>query len=126
MRLSTLLLIAGLLGILFGLAFLLAPAATLAPYGASTDAAGILMTRFFGAALLQLGLVLYLVRNVAEPAAQRAIVTGSFLGSAAGLLVALMGQLSGLINSLGWTTVLIYGLLMIGYASFMFARPRTA
>lgn len=126
MRLSTLLLIAGLVALVFGLGFFLVPGAVLAPYGATTDAVGLLMSRFFGAALIQLGLVLYLVRNVAESAAQRAIILGSFLGSAAGLVVALLGQRGGLVNALGWSTVAIYGLLLLGFGSLLFGRGRSA
>ncbi|HXY30763.1 MAG TPA: hypothetical protein VEI06_08630 [Gemmatimonadaceae bacterium] len=125
MRLNTLLLIAGLLGIAFGVAFLTAPAQTLALYGVTTDATGIIMTRFCGAAFLQLGLILYLVKDVNEPATQRGILIGATIGSAAGLLVALVAQLQGLVNGMGWTTVAIYALLLAGYGSHV-ARPRPA
>jgi hypothetical protein len=58
MRLSTLLLIAGLLALVFGLGFLLAPRPMLTLYGVPTDPSVGLMARFFGAALVQVGLVL--------------------------------------------------------------------
>lgn len=125
MRLSTLLLIAGLIALVFGLGFLLAPAPLLALYGIPANPAVILMARFFGAALVQLGLVFYLIRNVTDPVTSRGIVLGSFLGSLAGLVVALTGQFWGIVNSLGWSTVVIYGLLLVGYGSFVFGRPRS-
>lgn len=109
MRLGTLLLIGGVIALVFGLGFLMVPAPMLALYGVPPDPAVVLMGRFFGAALVQLGLVL-----------------GSFLGSVAGLVVALSGQFWGVVNSLGWSTVAIYGLLLIGYGSFVFGRPRTS
>jgi hypothetical protein len=124
MRLNVLLLIAGLVALLFGLGFLLVPGPLLAGYGVTADPAAILMARFFGAALVQLGLVLYLTRDVADPAGQRGIVLGSFLGSAAGLMVALMGQISGLVGALGWSTVVIYFLFLLGFGSFLIAKPR--
>jgi hypothetical protein len=61
---------------------------------------------------------------VADPTGQRGIVLGSVLGSAAGLIVALMGQISGLVGALGWSTVLIYFLLLLGFGSFLIAKPR--
>jgi hypothetical protein len=125
MRLSTLLLIGGLLGLVFGLGFLLAPRSLLPLYGVGTDPAVVLMARFFGAALVQLGLVTYLIRNVSDPATRRGVVLGSFLGSLAGLVVALTAQFWGLVNSFGWSTVAIYGLLLLGYGSFVFGRPPT-
>jgi hypothetical protein len=123
MRLSTLLLIGGLLGLAFGLGFLLVPRPMLTLYGVPTDPSIVLMARFFGAALVQLGLVLYLIREVGDPRTQRGVVIGSFIGSVAGLVVALTGQFWGLVNQFGWSTVAIYGLLTLGYGSIMFGRP---
>lgn len=125
MRLSTLLLIAGLIALVFGLGFLLAPVPLLALYGVTADPALILIARFFGAALVQVGLVLYLIRNVTDPVTSRGVVLGSFLGSLAGLVVALTGQFWGVVNGLGWSSVVIYGLLLVGYGSFVFGKPRS-
>ena len=123
MRLSTLLLIGGLLALVFGLGFLLVPRPMLTLYGVPTDPSVVLMARFFGAALTQLGLVLYLIRDVGDPRTQRGVVIGSFIGSVAGLVVALTGQFWGLVNQFGWSTVAIYALLTLGYGSIMFGRP---
>lgn len=123
MRLGTLLLISGLLALVFGLGFLLVPRPMLGLYAVPTDPPVVLMARFFGAALVQLGFVFYLIRDVGDPRTQRGVVIGSFLGSVAGLVVALTGQFWGLVNQFGWTTVAIYGLLTLGYGSIMFGRP---
>lgn len=125
MRLRTLLLIAGLLALVFGLGFLIAPQAVLRLYGIAPDAAIVLMSRFFAAALLQIGLVLYLIRDVGDLKTQRGVVIGSFIGSLTGLVVALTAQFWGLVNALGWSTVAIYAFLLIGYGSFIFGTPRT-
>jgi hypothetical protein len=126
MRLSSLLLIAGLLALVFGLGFLLIPAALLPVYGIEAEAATVLMSRFFGAALVHLGVLLYLVREVEEPAAQRGLALAGVVGSVAGLAVALAGQLGGLVNAMGWSTVIIYGGLLLGYAGCLRSRPLAA
>jgi hypothetical protein len=123
MRLRSLLLLAGVIALGFGLAFLFAPRPMLALYGVALDPGIVLMSRFFGAALVQLGLVLYLIRDVGDLRTQRGVVIGSFLGSLAGLVVALTGQFWDVVNQFGWSTVAIYGLLTVGYGSFMFGRP---
>jgi hypothetical protein len=51
------------------------------------------------------------------------VVLGSFLGSLAGFVVSLTAQFWGLTNSFGWSTVAIYGVLLLGYGSFVFGRP---
>jgi membrane-bound ClpP family serine protease len=125
MRLSTLLLIAGVIALLFGISFLLVPARVLPLYGVTPDPAVVLMSRFFGVALVQVGLILYLIRDVADQRAQRSVVLGSFIGSVAGLVVALSGQFWGLVNGLGWSSVAIYVFLLVGYGSFIFGRRAT-
>ena len=92
-------------------------------YGVAAEPSVVLLARFFGAALVQVGLVFYLIRDVGDPKTQRGVIIGSFLGSVAGLVVALTGQFWGLVNQFGWSTVAIYGLLTLGYGSFMFGRP---
>ncbi len=123
MRLPTLLLIAGVLALVFGLCFLLAPGAVLPMYGIDPVPGTLLMSRFFGAALVNLGLAVYLLRNVGDAATQRGLVLAGMVGSGAGLAVGLMGQLTGLVNALGWSTVVIYGCLLLGYASCLRAQP---
>jgi asparagine N-glycosylation enzyme membrane subunit Stt3 len=95
MRLRSLLLLAGVIALGFGLAFLFAPRPMLALYGVGADPRIVLVSRFFGAALVQLGMVLYLIRDVSDVRTQRGVVIGSFLGSLAGLVVALTGQFWG-------------------------------
>jgi hypothetical protein len=82
-----------------------------------------LMSRFFGVALVNLGLAVYLLREVREASAQRGLVLAGVAGSVAGLAVAVMGQLGGLVNVMGWSTVAIYGLLLLGYASCLRTQP---
>jgi hypothetical protein len=125
MRLGTLLRLAGLLALAFGLGFLFAPARVLSLYGVAADPQLVLIARFFGSALIQLGLVLYLIRDVSDPVTRRGVVLGSFLGSLAGFVVSLTAQFWGLVNSFGWSSVAIYGLLLLGYGYFVFGSPRT-
>jgi hypothetical protein len=124
MRLGTLLRLAGLLALAFGIGFLFAPARVLSMYGLAAEPTVVLMARFFGSALVQLGLVFYLIRDVSDPTTRRGVVIGSFLGTLAGFVVSLTAQFWGLVNSFGWSTVAIYGLLLLGYGSFVFGRPQ--
>lgn len=123
MRLRTLLLVAGLLALIFGAGFLFIPQTLLPLYGLQSDPDTMIMSRFFGVALVNLGAALYLIRDVQEAPAQRALVVAGVIGSVAGLAVALAGQLGGVVNSMGWSTVVIYGALLLGYSSFLRSRP---
>jgi hypothetical protein len=125
MRLSRFLLINSVVGLVFGLGFVLGPAPLLSQYGVQTDAAGIVMSRFFGAALIQLGVLLYIGHTTGDRVALRAMVVAGLVGSLAGLAVALMAQLTHVVNSLGWSTVVLYALFTAGYATFA-TKPPTA
>jgi hypothetical protein len=119
MRFGTLLTIAGTLAVLFALAFLLAPALTLAQYGAAPEPGAVLMARFFGVALLHVGILLLWARQVVDPLARHAIAFAGVVGSMTGFLVALAAVLGHLVNALGWSTVVIYLALLLGYASVL-------
>jgi hypothetical protein len=122
MKLETFLTIAAVIAIAFGLGFAAVPAQMLTQYGIVASPGTAIMARFFGAALLNLGLVLFLARHVIEPATRTGIVRGSLVGAMVGLLVAVHGQRNGAVNAFGWSTVAVYALLLLGYAYFAFGR----
>ena len=127
MKLSSFLTIVAVVGLLFGIAFVAAPAETLAQYGITADRYVAFMSRFFGLTLLTVGLIFWFARTVTDPVARRAILIAGLIGDVIGFVVALQGQLSGLTNALGWLTVLIYGLFAVGFAYFLLGsqdRPR--
>lgn len=117
MRFPTLLTIAGVLGIVFGIGFLVLPASTLMPYGVRTDASGLIMAQFFGAALLQLALVFLFIRDIPATHIPR-LALGACIGELAGLWVAVRIQLAGHVNAFGWSTVAIYAVLAIAFGLF--------
>ena len=114
MRFSTLLKVGGTLALLFGLGFLFLPATLLHQYGAGTDAVGIFMSQFFGAALLQVGLVFLLLRDLPASAVPR-VAAGAAVGELAGFWIALRIQLGGQVNALGWSSVGLYALFTIAF-----------
>lgn len=123
MRPSTVFLTGSALAIVFGLGFLLVPTAILPLYGVATDPSTVLMARYFAAALLHLGLLVYLLRNAMDPTVVRTMALTGVLGSLVGAAVSVGAVMAGTVNGLGWSTVAIYAVLMIGYAGCL--RPRS-
>jgi hypothetical protein len=78
------------------------------------------MARYLGAGLIGIGLVCWFGKNVANDG-RRGITLALFIGDTIGFVVALMMQLSGTVNALGWVNVLIWLLLALGngYCRFM-------
>ena len=121
MKLPNFLSIVGVVSVLFGIGFVAVPAEVLAQYGVAADAPTILMSRYFGAALIQIGLLVWLARHIIDSLARGAIVLSGLIGAVIGFLVALNGQMHAVANALGWSTVVIYALFALGFAYFQFA-----
>jgi hypothetical protein len=114
--------ILAVLSFLFGIGFVLAPDQVLANYGIQPSPALALLGRLFGGVLLTLGVILWLARDFRDEAAVRAVLVANAVGSCVNLVVAIMGNLSGTTNALGWTTVLIYLFAAVGSGYFLMAR----
>jgi hypothetical protein len=112
------------IAVAFGLAFVLASGPSLALYGITLDRPGALMTQFFGAALIGIGIINWSARTA--PDGGRAVILGNLVGDAIGFAVALTAELGGVANALGWLTVGLYLLLGAGFAYFQFIAPAGA
>ena len=123
MKLGNLFAVNAVIAGLFGLAFIFAPARLLAQYGLAIDAGFGLVAQLFGAALIGYAILTWLVRKAAASEARKAIVLALVISDGVAFVLALMAQLKGLVNSLGWSTVAIYLLLALGFAYFYFAKP---
>lgn len=123
MTLRNLFIVNAVIALGFGASFVLAPALTLSLYGVTVSAAGIVLARLLGAMLLGIGLFTWFARDPEDSGARRGIVLGQFLHTAIGFIVLLLAQLSGLMNLFGWSIVVIYLLLALGYGYFQFVKP---
>jgi hypothetical protein len=124
MKLSNLLILNAVIALVFGIAFLLVPGTVVSLYGATPGPQINLVAQFFGVELIHVGLLAWLVRNVADGLAQRAIILAFLVGDAIGLVISMIGTISGVLNVVGWSAVVIYAILTVGYAYFQFMRPR--
>ncbi len=120
MNAKTFLAIAAAIALLYGIAFLVIPAFVMALYGIPRDAPTILGFRFFGTTLLSLGLVVWFVRATSDRAALRGLLLGLAAGNAVGALISISATVTGVMNAMGWSAVLIYVALVAGYLYFLF------
>jgi preprotein translocase subunit SecY len=122
MKLRTFLMIASVIGLVFALALLLVPQFMDTTYGTSATPGEILTDRFFGATLLAVAVITWLARDLTG-ASVRPVLMGGLIGEAVGLVVSLLGVLSGVMNATGWLNVALYLLLGLGFAYFQFMPP---
>ncbi len=110
----------------FGIGFLVMPPTVLGYFGTEARVAEQLIARFFGSALLTLGLVLWFAKDVADATIQRGMGIALFIGSLVGLVVTVIGisPASGVIRANGWQAVLLYVIFALGYGFMLFLKPR--
>jgi len=122
MKIRTLLVINTIIALPFGIGSVLAPNAFLSFYGATLGPAGSLMMQFGGAWLIGIGLLAWLLRNATDPEVQRGMALGLLVMYSIGGGVALLGQLSGVLNTLGWIVVGINAFFALGYGYALLSR----
>lgn len=123
MKFSNLLVLNAVLGLIFGIGFVLIPTTVVNLYGVTPGPAVNLVGQFFGVELIAVGLLSWLARNVMDSEAQGAITLAFLVSNVIGLIISIIGTLSGVLNTFGWSAVVIYLVLSLGYAYFQFMKP---
>jgi hypothetical protein len=123
MKLKTLFMINTVIAIVYGICFVLIPTRVLLIYGLTAGAGEVLMGQYFGVALIGIGLITWLVKNVTERNATGAVILALLISDVIGLIISVIGTISGVMNTFGWSAVIIYLFLTIGFAYFQFKKP---
>jgi len=116
MNFKTIFVIHAIVPLAYGICFELVPRFVLSVYGVTQGPGEILMARYFGVALIAIGLVFWFARNVADATARRAIILGLLISNLVGVIVSVQGTLSGVMSAVGWSAVGIYGVLALALA----------
>ena len=122
MKFSLFMTIAAVVGLVFGLGFLILPDQLMSAYGVDLGEAGSWVARYLGSAFIGIGVLTLLARNAGKSEALDAILTGSFVLAITGLIVAFLDGINGVSNSLTWFTVVIYVYLTVGFGYFRFMK----
>ena len=124
MKLKTLMVVNTLVAAAFGVGFVVVPGQVMSFYGPEVTPSLEYVAQLFGGALVAFAVLTWTAQNAPDSVARRAILLAMFVGDCIGCVVALIGQLGGVMNALGWSTVVIYLLLAIGFGYFCFAQPK--
>ena len=123
MKLKNLMTIKAIICVVFGIAFVLIPTTCMSYYGVTLSQGGAVITQLFGAAFILLGIILWSAKNASgSDVALRAIVLAVVVGDLIGFIIALLAQINGVMNALGWINVALYLLLAIGFGYFQFSK----
>jgi hypothetical protein len=108
MTFRTLLIVKALVCLVFGLFLLLAPGTLLGLLGTILTEGGTFTAREYGAALMGTLLLTWFAKDVSAADAKRAILLDLLIYDLIGMVVTLWVVLSGVLNLLGWSIVVVY------------------
>ena len=128
MKLKHILILNGIIALVYALGELFIPQTVGSIYGFKDSGNPELMltARYFGWGLLAVGLICALVATTPPSEAKQAIVKALFVAQSVGVIVSLVGTISGVMSAMGWSAVIIYLFFAAGYGYFGFIKPETA
>ena len=123
MKLQHLFTINFFIAVFFGVSCSLFPTWVLQMYGLAPNSAAIWTSRLVGGSILGFATLMWFGWRTASVEARRAIALALLIQDAIGCIASVEIQLSGEVNTFGWSNPILYGLLALGYAYFLFFRP---
>ena len=126
MNLTLLLRVNAIVAGLFGIGFLVAPAAFGSAYAGGVNATTELALRYFGAANLVIGTVSWFAAAATPSPLRLWIVRVFALYAALGLLLDFMGMSSAVMGATGWVNVVIDVAFLAGFGYYGFVKAEAA
>lgn len=105
--------------LLLGAATLLIPQSTLSVFGVTLEPAALHIVQFTGVGMLCIGLLAWVARHLPDGNTLHEIYGAFLLMSLLAFGVALVAQITHIVNWLGWLAVVINLLLALNYAYFL-------
>ena len=119
MKLKTLMIIKAIVCLGFGPLLLFFPGWLLNLLGTTYGPGAALTAREYGATLIGNMLLTWFARNAGKSIARKAIIIHLFVYDAIALVATLIIQLSGGLNTLGWSIVFVYFFFTVGFGYFL-------
>ena len=126
MKFSMVMVIKAIVCLVFGILLLFVHRTLLSLLGITAGPGGIFMAQVYGASLFGNLMLSWFARKEAESNARRAIILDLFVYDAIGFVVALIAQLSALMNALGWFIVIVYLFFTLGFGYPLLVKQRAS
>lgn len=78
---------------------------------------------YFGAMLVGIAIICYFASNATASVLRKKVILSLFVADSIGFILALIAQLSGKMNGLGWILVILWLVLALGLGYFSFLKP---
>jgi hypothetical protein len=111
------------LGLVFGLGYVLVPTQVSALFGVAIDLVSQHMARNFGSALLAIATIAWTARSATDPVTLRGISLGFCIYFALGAISILLFQRMGLASNFLWFAITFHILLALPFGYILIAKP---
>jgi hypothetical protein len=123
MKLRHLFMINIVFAVFFGMSCTFLPRLLFSLYNLVPDDAAIWVTRLTGGSILGFATLMWFGIKSASVGTRKAIAYALLFQDAIGFIASIAFQLTGKVGAFGWPSLALYGLLAIGYATFLFVLP---
>jgi len=120
MKVSGFLKLKSVVSVLFGLCMLLFYDFLMPIYGIILNQSGAMMTQWTGATFIGIGLVCWFASRTDSSELLKGILVSLFICDTTGFIVSFMGQIGGVANILGWSTVATWLFFAMGLGYYRF------
>ena len=111
-----------ILGLVFGVGFVVAPGVLLSIFGVEYDVGTLYVGQLLGAAFIALTVIVWFARESSDWRLVRAILMGLLIFDVIGVVVSVVAVLGGVMNELGWLVVAVLLLPGLGKIYFLFVK----
>ena len=116
--------ILAIVAILYGIGFVLIPDNLEGLFGVPLEPHIQMNARFFGSALLVVGVVAWFARDFRDWDAVRGVLIAGVVGDVVGGIINIWATSQGLVNALAWGNTVLYVLFLLGALYFLFTGSR--
>lgn len=124
MKFHTLMIIKAVVCLALGVPILIMPSFIYSIFGITLEPGSAVVAREYGAALIGTLMITWFARNAQESNIRWAIALGYCVYDAIGFVDALVATLSGTMNLLGWSVVVLYLFFALGFGYFALRSPQ--
>jgi hypothetical protein len=111
---------------IFAVGFIAVPGTMLGQFGVTLDATSTVFARLFGSALLTFPVLLWYGGRSDKPEFKIGVARGLFIYYLASTPILLLTQTAGLMNSKGWSIVILHLVFLVWFGAFAFKKAPAA
>jgi hypothetical protein len=116
---NTLFLVYLIVEAIFGIGFLFVPDLVMAPMGVTLDETSTTMARMFGSLLISIPVLVFFARKSSSTEFKRGVMYCAFIYLLASTIILLITQINGLMNSMGWSIVILHLVFMLLFGYYL-------